>query len=96
MTESTFTADVATEEVEAPRPRRQAIRLPVVVAGVLVVAGFCALAIAWYHAGNTDQLWIQNQELVSGGLGGLGLIIIGSALLIRDALVHGRPAVEHR
>ena len=96
MTDDTLTTDVVAEDKEAPRPRRQAIRLPVVIAGVMVVAGFCALAIAWYHAGNTDQLWIQNQELVSGGLGGLGLIIVGSTLLIRDALVHGRPAVEHR
>ena len=95
MTEDTVTAEVVADE-GATRARPQAIRLPVVIAGVLVVAGFCALAIAWYHVGNTDQLWIQNQELVSGGLGGLGLIIIGSALLVRDALVHRRPAVEQQ
>jgi hypothetical protein len=70
--------------------RAKAVRLPVVVASLIVVAGFASLIVAWYHAGNTDQLWIQNQEIVSGGLGGLALIVFGSALLIRDALIHGR------
>jgi branched-chain amino acid transport system permease protein len=73
--------------------RGTAIRLPVVVASVVVVAGFAAMALAWYHAGNTDQLWIQNQEIVSGGLGGLALIVLGSMLLVRDALIHGRGVV---
>jgi hypothetical protein len=54
------------------------------------VGGFGALALAWYHAGNTDQTWIQNQEMISGGLGGLGLIVLGGALLIRDALLSRR------
>ena len=69
------------------------IRLPVVIAGLLVVAGFTSVALAWYHAGNTDQIWIQNQEIVSGGIGGLGLIVLGSVLLLRDALLQGRAAV---
>ena len=51
-----------------------------------VVAGFVAIALAWYHAGNTDRLFVQVQELISGGIGGLGLILVGSALLIRDRL----------
>src|SRR5207248_2554638 len=43
--------------------RGTSIRLPVVVASVIIVAGFAAMVLAWYHAGNTDQLWIQNQEI---------------------------------
>jgi branched-chain amino acid transport system permease protein len=73
--------------------RGTAIRLPVVVAGVVIVAGFAAMVLAWYHAGNTDQLWVQNQEIVSGGLGGLALIVFGSMLLVRDALLHGTGVV---
>ena len=69
------------------------VRLPVVIAGLLVAAGFVAVALAWYHAGNTDQVWIQNQEMVSGGIGGLGLIVLGCVLLLRDALLHGRAVV---
>jgi nitrate reductase gamma subunit len=68
----------------------------VVVATLVVVAGFSAVLLAWYHAGNTDQLWIQNQEIVSGGLGGLSLIVLGSMLLLRDALIHGPSIVSRR
>lgn len=76
-------------------PIGTALRLPVVIAGVLVAVGFGAIALAWYHAGNTDQLWIQNQEVLSGGFGGGALVVLGAALLIRDALLHG-PAVARR
>jgi branched-chain amino acid transport system permease protein len=75
------------------RPER-AIRLQTVLGILAVVAGFAGVALAWYHAGNTDQVWIQNQEIVSGGLGGLGLIVLGSALLVRDALLHGRAVFQ--
>jgi hypothetical protein len=91
MTVPDATPETAPEDDAAPTPRfGTAIRLPVVVASCLVVAGFAALALAWYHAGNTDQLWIQNQEIVSGGLGGLALVVVGSMLLVRDALINGR------
>ena len=72
------------------------MRLPVIVASLLIVGGFAAMVVAWYHAGNTDQLWIQNQEIVSGGLGGLGLIVLGSMLLVRDALLQGRAFVSRQ
>ena len=75
---------------ERARAPGLSVRLPVVIAALLVVAGFTSVALAWYHAGNTDQVWIQNQEIVSGGIGGLGLIVLGSVLLLRDALLHGR------
>jgi branched-chain amino acid transport system permease protein len=58
------------------------------VAGILAMAaGFSAIVVAWYHTGNTDQLWIQTQEFLLGGLGGLGLILLGATLLLRDALL---------
>jgi hypothetical protein len=61
---------------------------PVTVAGALAVAaGVGAIILAWYHMGNTSQVWVQNQELASGGLLGLGLIVFGSALLVRDGVV---------
>ena len=74
--------------------RRTAVRLPVMAGAVLVLAGFGALALAWYHLGNTDQVSVQNEDLVSGGLGGLALIIVGSTVLLRDALLHGRALVD--
>jgi ABC-type branched-subunit amino acid transport system permease subunit len=62
------------------------IRIPSVIGGVLVAVGFAAIALAWYHAGNTDQVWVQNQELLSGGIGGLAAVVLGSALLVVDWL----------
>jgi hypothetical protein len=59
-----------------------------------IVAGFITIAIGWYHIGNTDQVWIQNQELMSGGIGGLGLIIVGVGLLIRDRLAPSGSATS--
>lgn len=57
------------------------------VAGWLFVgAGLIAISLAWYHTGNTDQVWIQNQEIISGGIGGLALVVVGVGLLICDAL----------
>jgi branched-chain amino acid transport system permease protein len=64
------------------------------VFGMLAVAGgFLAIAVAWYHAGNTDQVWIQNQEIMSGGFGGLSLVVTGSALLIRDRMGRSQAAL---
>jgi hypothetical protein len=64
------------------------------VFGVLaVLGGFLAIAVAWYHAGNTDEVWIQNQEIMSGGFGGIALVLTGSALLIRDRLGRSQQAL---
>jgi branched-chain amino acid transport system permease protein len=57
-----------------------------VVGVAAIVAGFVAMALAWHHISRTDQLWVQNQEILSGGLAGLGLILVGVGLLIRDRL----------
>jgi hypothetical protein len=77
-------------ERKVPNMQRPTIRVPVALGTLAIVAGFAALALAWYHTGNTDQMWIQNQEMISGGLGGIGLIIVGATILIRDALLYGR------
>jgi hypothetical protein len=58
---------------------------PLVAVGVVVITvGFAAIALAWYHAGNTSQVWVQNQELISGGIGGLALVIVGATLIAYD------------
>ena len=70
------------------QPRRTLTVAPtLVLAAVLIAAGFFAIIIGWRHSGQTNQLWIQNQYLVSGGLMGLGLIIVGVGLFLRDALL---------
>jgi len=64
---------------------------PLLLAGAVVLAvGLAAIALAWYHAGNTSQVWVQNQELISGGLGGLALVVIGVGLLVYDGVLAAR------
>lgn len=81
---------------EGTAPGSTLIRLPVALGLLMVIAGFTAIAVAWYNTGRTNQLWIQNQEIVSGGMIGLGLIVFGSTLLLRDALLHGGGPVRER
>lgn len=70
---------------------------PLLAAGTVAVAvGFASIVLAWYHAGNTNQVWIQNQEMILGGLGGLGLVIVGVGLVIYDRLLAGRAAETAR
>jgi branched-chain amino acid transport system permease protein len=57
-----------------------------IVGAILIAAGFLAIGLAWYHSGNTDQVWIQNQELLSGGVGGLAFVVLGVGLMLRNEL----------
>jgi hypothetical protein len=78
--------------LKVPLPRRrddaaaEGVSVSIVVGTVAIAAGFLAMALAWRHISRTDQLWVQNQEILSGGLVGLGLILVGVGLLIRDRL----------
>jgi len=70
---------------------------PMLGAGaVLVAVGFAAIGLAWYHAGNTSQVWIQNQELISGGVGGLALVVVGIGLIVYDRMLSLRSADAER
>jgi hypothetical protein len=75
-----------------PRP----VRPLLVAAAVSIAVGLGAITLSWYHAGNTDQVWIQNQELLSGGLGGLALVIIGVGLFVADVVVATQAAQAQR
>ena len=66
------------------RTMQHAIRPLVAVGAVVIAVGFAAIGLAWYHAGNTSQVWVQNQELISGGIGGLALVIVGVTLIAYD------------
>ena len=70
---------------------------PLLALGTVTVAvGFASIVLAWYHSGNTSQVWIQNQELILGGIGGLGLVIVGVGLVIYDRLLVARAAETER
>jgi ABC-type branched-subunit amino acid transport system permease subunit len=78
------------------RTMKHAIR-PLVLAGaVLIAMGMAGIGLAWYHAGNTSQVWIQNQELISGGFGGLALVIIGVTLIGYDRVTTLITAIRDR
>lgn len=70
---------------------------PGLLAGIAAIGGgFVAIVLGWYHAGNTDQVWIQNQELLSGGIGGLALVIVGVGLLVRDRIAKSQAELAVR
>lgn len=75
---------------ERPTVRVAVPSITLVAGYALVAAGFIAIGLAWYHSGNTNSSFVQNQELISGGIGGLALIIFGATMLLRDAFMHGR------
>lgn len=62
------------------------ISLAFVLGCTITVLGFVGIALAWYHAGNTASSFVQLQELISGGLGGLAAVVLGTGLLVRDRL----------
>lgn len=78
-------------------PNRKFAVRPLLVAGLAAVAaGFVSIVLAWYHAGNTSQIWIQNQEMILGGLGGLGIVIVGTAAAVCDRILAARAAEAER
>lgn len=67
------------------------------IVGVMAIAGgFIAIALAWRHSSDTNQLWVQNQEMLSGGVGGLGAIVVGVGLLIRDRLARNHTRLAEQ
>lgn len=48
---------------------------------LLIVAGFAAVFFGWLEASGTADVRIQLQDLISGGVGGLGMLVIGGVLL---------------
>jgi hypothetical protein len=64
----------------------QTLAVASIVGVIVIAAGFLAIGFAWYHSGNTDQVWIQNQELLSGGVGGLAFVVLGVGVILRDEL----------
>jgi hypothetical protein len=53
-----------------------------VLFGGMVVAGFVAMALGWRVAARTLNVAAQMPAIVSGGLGGLMLIVIGTGLFV--------------
>jgi hypothetical protein len=52
---------------------------------VLALAGFVLIFLGWNGAASVDRLTAQFPYLISGGLGGLGLVVLGAILIAVDA-----------
>ena len=52
----------------------------------LMVLGVALVALGWYGASGESEVWKEIPYLISGGLGGLTVAVIGSALYLRASL----------
>ena len=57
------------------------VRLLLLPGAVAVVAGFALMFLGWWGASHTGRQIEQIPYLISGGLIGLGLVMVGSLLL---------------
>jgi hypothetical protein len=57
------------------------VRWMLLPAGILVLLGFALMVFGWYGASHTAREIEQIPYLISGGLIGLGLVVIGGLLL---------------
>ena len=53
---------------------------------VYCIAGFFLIFLGWNGAASNDREPAQIPYLISGGLGGLGLVVLGSALIVAHSL----------
>ena len=60
------------------------------------LAGFLLITVAWNGAAGLDYAQGQLPYLISGGVGGLSLVILGSALLIVENARRDRALLERR
>ncbi len=59
-------------------------------AGALLVVGVLLVLGAWWGASGTTRLHEQMSYMISGGLGGIALIIVGATLYVRVWLARER------
>lgn len=80
MDESFETADQA-PGARFDRYVRAFQRLELPLGLVLVAGGFLAVALGWLDASGTADVRRQLQALISGGFGGLALVLLGAILI---------------
>lgn len=66
--------------------RNQWAKLGGVVGIVYCIAGFVLIFLGWNGAASNDRVEAQLPYLVSGGVAGLGLVVLGSALIVAHSL----------
>ena len=88
MTDSPSSTDLETgvASIHVPDPKGDAESLLVKVAVALPVIGVVLILVAYFNAASTAYVADQVPMLISGGLLGLGLIVIGVGLYLRFSL----------
>lgn len=54
----------------------------VVLGAILISAGFAAIFLGWWYVSGNPIVSVQLTYLASGGVGGVALVLLGSALLV--------------
>lgn len=71
-----------TDEISEDRRLRLPANAGLLAAAAAVVLGFALIAFTWWKVSEFTNSAQQIPYLVSGGLTGIGLVVVGSALLV--------------
>lgn len=74
------------DQIHVPEPNADRERLMLIVGGVLVAVGLVAVLVGYWGASGTSSPAEQIPYALSGGAFGLGLIVLGCALVTRFSL----------
>jgi hypothetical protein len=76
-----FTNEIAAMKIRTPEAEQE--RWALIGGVVAMVAGLALIVFGWYGASGTTLVVEAVSYMISGGILGLGLIIIGAALFVR-------------
>ncbi|HVE90936.1 MAG TPA: hypothetical protein VNE62_01360 [Actinomycetota bacterium] len=75
---------------------RDAFKITTYLAMALIGLGFLFIFVAWNGAANLDHTPGQIPYLISGGVGGLSLILVGLSIIFIQSTKRDRVALEER
>ncbi len=78
--------DIGVQELTVPEPLAEAESLLLKIGVALPVVGIGLMLVAWWNASDSAFVADQIPMLISGGLVGLGLLVIGLGLFLRYSL----------
>ncbi len=87
----TFKADMA--ELKLADPAASGERRTLQAGIGLMVLGVVLVLLGWYGASGVSEVWKEIPYLISGGLGGLTVAVIGAALYLRASLARQQRLV---
>ncbi len=86
-----FRADLA--ELKLADPAASGERRALQSGIALMAVGVGLVALGWYGASGVSEVWKEIPYLISGGLGGLTVTVIGAALYLRASLARQQRLV---